>query len=214
MLLLKKYSELIKKMWYYYFGDSMKFYAIKGENASFIVDSWDEAQIKIKECIKPKYKSFNSLEEAKAFISGDVIKNKINGPVAYIDGSYNDINGEYSFGCVLLVDGKEYTFNKKYEADEYSNSRNVSGEIKGAGFIIQYAINRGFKSLDIFYDYIGIEKWFMHEWKANSEIAIKYVEFADKIRNKIKITFHKVKSHTNDHYNDMADSLAKRALGI
>ena len=54
----------------------------------------------------------------------------------------------------------------------------------------------------------------MHEWKANSEIAIKYVEFADKIRNKIKITFHKVKSHTNDHYNDMADSLAKRALGI
>ena len=70
----------------------MKFYAIKGENATFIVDSWDEAQIKIKECIKPKYKSFNSLEEAEAFISGEVIKNEINGPVAYIDGSYNDRN--------------------------------------------------------------------------------------------------------------------------
>ncbi len=192
----------------------MKFYAIKGEDKSFIEDNWDSAQLRIKECIKPKYKSFKTKEEAEAFISGKSIEIKYDGPVAYVDGSYNNSTGEYSFGCVLLVNGEEYKFNKKFPKDSYSNARNVAGEIKGASFIIQYAINRGFSSLDIYYDYIGIEKWYLHEWKANSEIAIKYTEFVDTTRNIIKVTFHKVKSHTNDHYNDMADMLAKEALGL
>ena len=115
--------------------------------------------------------------------------------------------------CIISYK-EEFKFNKKFPKDNYSNARNVAGEIKGASFIIQYAINRGFKTLDIYYDYIGIEKWYLHEWKANSEIAIKYTEFADKARNLIKVTFHKVKSHTNDYYNDMADSLAKKAVGL
>ena len=31
---------------------------------------------------------------------------------------------------------------------------------------------------------------------------------------KCDISFHKVKGHSNDKYNDMADQLAKDALGI
>lgn len=192
----------------------MKYYGIKGENKSFIETSWDIAQLRIKECIKPKYKAFKTIEEAKAFINDEALEVKASGPIAYVDGSYNNETGEYSFGCVLLVNDLEYKFNKKFPKDSYSSARNVAGEIKGASFIIQYAINRGFKSLDIYYDYIGIEKWYLHEWKANSDIAIKYTEFADKARDLIKVTFHKVKSHTNDHYNDMADLLAKEAVGL
>ena len=66
----------------------------------------------------------------------------------------------------------------------------------------------------MYYDYEGIEKWYTNVWKANSLIAKKYTEFRDKISADIKINFHKVKSHSNDKYNDMADNLAKKALGL
>ena len=43
---------------------------------------------------------------------------------------------------------------------------------------------------------------------------MKYVEFVNNIKDKIKVNFIKVKSHSNDKYNDLADMLAKKALGI
>ena len=134
--------------------------------------------------------------------------------MAYTDGSFDEITNKYSFGCVLLMDGVEYTFKKGYEPDEFSSLRNVAGEIKGAGFIINYAINHNIDELHLYYDYIGIEKWYVGEWKAKSTIAIKYQEFAKEAKNKINVVFHKVKSHTNDYYNEKVDKLAKEALGI
>ena len=64
----------------------------------------------------------------------------------------------------------------------------------------------------MYYDYNGIEKWYVGEWKAKSPIAIKYQEFAKEAKSKIKVVFHKVKSHANDYYNEMVDKLAKEAL--
>jgi ribonuclease HI len=189
-----------------------KYYAIKGNDYKNIVTSWDEAKEIISKIDKPKYKSFSSLEEANAFLNDTELK-QIDYPyTAYTDGSYDSNTECYSFGCVLLIDGKEYHFKKKYENDEYSPLRNVAGEIKGAGFIINHAINKGIKELHLYYDYIGIEKWYLGEWKAKSTIAIKYQEFAKEAKTKINVIFHKVKSHTNNYYNELVDKLAKEAL--
>ena len=68
--------------------------------------------------------------------------------------------------------------------------------------------------LYIFYDYAGIEKWCSGEWKTNKNGTRKYKEFYDEISKKVKVHFVKVKGHSNDHYNDLADKLAKKALGI
>ena len=192
-----------------------KYYAIKSDDYKNIVESWDEAKEIIKDLKAPKYKSFTTLEEANAFLNGEELKQKDNYKyMAYTDGSFDEITNKYSFGCVLLMDGIEYTFKKGYEPDEFSGLRNVAGEIKGAGFIINYAINHNIDELHLYYDYIGIEKWYVGEWKAKSTIAIRYQEFAKEAKNKINVVFHKVKSHTNDYYNEKVDKLAKEALGI
>ncbi len=191
-----------------------KFYAIKGEEGSTIVRTWDEAQVEIKKYTKVKYKKFSSLEEAKAFNEGRELSDNISEPKCYIDGSFDSKTNRYSFGGVLIIDGHEYEFKRAFEEDNYSQYRNVAGEIRGAGYIINYCVNKGIKKLHLFYDYKGIECWYLREWKANTEIAINYQLFADSVRNKIEVVFHKVKSHTNDKYNDMADMLAKEALGI
>ena len=192
----------------------MKYYAIKDDVNHEIVDSWDLCKEHLKNYTKPQYKSFKTKEEAEAFIKDEILDDNITAPKAYIDGSFDSKTNAYSFGGVLIIDGKEYPYKKKFEPDEYSSLRNVAGEIQGAGFIIAYAVKKGIKELHIFYDYLGIEKWFTHEWKANSKIAIDYQLLAERVKDRIKVYFHKVKSHTNNHYNDYADKLAKEALGL
>ena len=192
-----------------------KYYAVKSSTISFIAETWEEASQKMVGLKKVSHKSFTNYDDAKAFLEGKDNEPKINAlAAAYIDGSYDDSTGSYSFGGVLIYNNCEKKFNKKYEDDEYKSMRNVAGEIKGAGYIIQHCINSGIKELDLYFDYIGIEKWYTGEWKASCPIARVYQEFAQKAKEKIKINFHKVKSHTNDYYNDMADKLAKDALGI
>lgn len=191
-----------------------KYYAIKSNDEKLIVESWDEAQSLIKGMENPKYKSFLSLEEANAFLDDIILDDGVTEPKCYIDGSFNKDTEEYSFGGVLIVDNKIQEFMKCYKKDRYSKERNVAGEIKGAGFIINYCINHGIKRLHIFYDYLGIEKWYTEEWKAESLIGKKYQEFAISVKDKIEVIFHKVKGHSNNHYNEMADKLAKKALGL
>ena len=192
-----------------------KYYAVKDISGyKKIFNSWDEVKEVISTLSKPSHKSFGSLEEAEAFLNDLEYTSKLDGPTAYIDGSYDRETESYSFGCVLLIDNKEYQFMKKYEKDEFSDMRNVAGEIKGAGFIMQYCVNHNIKKINICYDYIGIEKWYKKEWKASSIISIAYVDFCEKIYDKLEVSFHKIKSHSNNKYNDMADKLAKKALNI
>lgn len=192
----------------------MKYYAVKANDYENIFTSWDEAKSVISTLTNVKYKSFKTEEEAKAFLKGEDVFDNITEPKCYIDGSFDQLTNKYSFGGVLIVDGKEHLFKKAYEPDEYSDFRNVAGEIKGAAFIINYCANRNIPKLHVFYDYQGIEFWYTGSWKANTLIAEKYVNFAKEIKDKIEVVFHKVKSHTNNKYNDMADRLAKEALGI
>ena len=193
----------------------MKYYAIKDETHKVITETWEEALSIIKECKAPKYKSFSIKEEALAYLNDEEYSDGVTEPKAYIDGSFNSKTSVYGFGAILIIDNKEYIFKKGYEEiDEYTENRNVAGEIKAAGFIINYAFKQGIKRLHIFYDYQGIESWYTKEWKANTKIAQEYAKFSDNMNGKIEVVFHKVKSHTNNKYNDKVDKLAKEAVGM
>ena len=43
---------------------------------------------------------------------------------------------------------------------------------------------------------------------------LPYRDFYEKAKEQVRIHFKKVTGHSGDHYNDMADQLAKQALGI
>ena len=65
-----------------------------------------------------------------------------------------------------------------------------------------------------YYDYEGIEKWANHTWMARRQGTQAYQTFIDESRQKIEIHFMKVLAHSGDLYNEMADFLAKKAVGI
>ena len=61
---------------------------------------------------------------------------------------------------------------------------------------------------------MGIEKWAVGEWKTNKEGTKEYKEYYDSIKDKLKVVFVKIKAHAGNKYNEEADRLAKKALGI
>ena len=132
----------------------------------------------------------------------------------YVDGSYNSATGEFSYGMVVLLGGQEETYSQSFQDEELATMRNVAGEIKGAEAAMQYALDHGIREIAIYHDYEGIAKWCLGEWKTNKEGTKAYKAFYDKARSQVKISFVKVTGHSGNKYNDMADKLAKEALGI
>lgn len=132
--------------------------------------------------------------------------------VAYVDGSYNVKTKAFSYGMVILYKGEELKFAKKVEEPSLTSMRNVAGEIKGAEAAMRYAISKECSSLIIYHDYEGISRWCLGEWKANKEGTKAYKAYYDSIKDKLKVTFQKVKGHSGDKYNEMADQLAKSAI--
>lgn len=191
-----------------------KYYAVKVGKNPGIYESWEEAKENVVGFIGAVHKSFSNYDDAVDFMNETEKKGTSINPFVYVDGSFDSSTNAYSFGAVLVNNGVETRFKKAFPADEYSAHRNVAGEIKGAGFVINYCINQGISEIDLYYDYIGIEKWFTGEWKARKPISMVYQEFANTVKDKIKVNFIKVKSHSNVYYNDLVDLLAKEALGI
>lgn len=132
--------------------------------------------------------------------------------IAYVDGSYNDDIKAFSYGIVLFIDGNNYTMSKCFHNEELLEMRNVAGEIMGAAQAMRTALEQGCSKITIYHDYEGIAKWCTGEWKAKKPWTKKYKAFYDDISNKISIEFIKVKAHSKDPYNDMADKLAREAL--
>lgn len=193
------------------------FYAVKTGRKPGIYLSWDACKAQITGFSGAVYKGFETEDEARLFLSDSRIEKEPSEDalVAYVDGSYNVATKEFSYGMVLLEAGKVIAKECEKSNDaSLAAMRNVAGEIKGAEAAMRYAKEHDRKELVIYHDYEGIAKWCLGEWKANKEGTKAYKAFYDAVSRQIQITFVKVKGHSGDTYNEMADQLAKQALGL
>lgn len=216
---------------------SGKYYAVRKGREEGIFNTWDECKKQVHGYTGAEFKSFKTKDEAEIYLNSknkiievnqeqDIIKSPKenidkewlrqdeNTIIAYVDGSYNGSDREFSYGMVILDGSHEYKFSKKIEDENLAQMNNVAGEIAGAMAAMDYAVSHNKKKVVIYHDYEGIAKWCMGEWKTNKEGTIAYKKYFNEIRKKIEVEFVKVKGHSNDKYNDMADELAKQALNI
>ncbi|MDS0525081.1 ribonuclease H family protein [Clostridium sp. SHJSY1] len=210
-----------------------KYYSVyRGKSGvSKILTSWEECKEEVIGCKGAIYKSFKTESEAIEFLSlnskgkcGDITlkseseeKSIIDDSnlVIYVDGSFSLEKSNYSYGLVAIKDKEVvYEDNGVGEDQDAIALRNVAGEVLGASRAVEYAILKGYKEVTIVYDYQGIECWALGTWKRNKELTIAYHKLMQENMKKISIKFIKVKGHSGDKYNDIADQLAKKALEI
>jgi len=195
-----------------------KYYAVKVGAGTGIFTTWEECRRNVHGYPGAVYKSFKTRREAEDYLednfSGKGGLKEQDCVKIYVDGSYNHATGEFSYGMVVLKEDGEETYNCRFRDKELSSMRNVAGEIKGAEAAMQYALDQGIPAIEIYHDYEGIAKWCLGEWKANKEGTRAYKAFFDRVSSRVAVRFVKVTGHSNNKYNDMADELAKEALGI
>ena len=132
---------------------------------------------------------------------------------AYVDGSFDKETARFAYGCIMLDGDNTVAMMSAADDDpELASMHNVAGEIKGAEAAIQFCLDHGVKELTIFHDYEGIAKWPLGLWKANKLGTQAYRDFYKEAVKSMKISFVKVKGHSGNKYNDMADKLAGSAL--
>ena len=104
-------------------------------------------------------------------------------------------------------------FSKKYNDPDLAEMHNVAGEILGAVAVIRYCLEHHVPALEIHHDYEGVGKWATGLWKANKVGTQAYAALCRQAMAQMQLTFVKVKGHSGNQWNDLADTLARRALG-
>lgn len=193
-----------------------KFYAVKKGKKTGIFSTWDECKEQVTGFKGAVYKSFKTLSEAEAFLEKNEKKieniEEVAGVYAYIDGSFDRINGIYGSGVVIVDGDKKYEYKHAGNREDYAQLHNVAGELEAAKFVMWYAVDKKIKEITLFYDYQGIEAWAVGDWKANLPYTQDYVKFYNKVKTAVKVNFVKVKAHTGIELNEVVDRLAKDAI--
>ena len=199
-----------------------KFYAVKKGNQVGIFATWEECQAATKGFSGPEFKSFESEEEAKAYlIDEDIvlisqIKPRLDAGevVAFTDGSFDATKQMYGSGIVIFApnNSKIIELSNRGNNEKYVELRNVAGEIIAVLNAVDWAWKNGFSKIAIFYDYEGVGKWASGKWKANKSLSLYYQKYIEEKKDLLQIDFVKVSGHSNNAYNDRADALAKGAI--
>lgn len=128
----------------------------------------------------------------------------------YVDGSF--INGATGYGAVILKNGNVVDeVWGRVDASDVNGTRQVAGELFAVREALGWCREHSVDDVDIYYDYLGIEKWATGQWKTNQSLTKDYAQFVRSCP--VRIHWHKVDSHTGDRWNDRADALAKKGAG-
>ena len=188
-----------------------RYYAVKVGRKPGIYKTWEECKAQVDHFPGNVFKGFDKYEEARDFMKPkqpDLFQYEAK---AYTDGSYDDESGHAGYACILLHKDSKYLIQGKIVD---TDSRQIIGELFACRKAIQKAISLGIKSLQIYFDYIGVELWANGEWEAKKEVTKDYLSFINSVKDDIKLGFVKVKAHSGNPLNEEVDKYAKQAIDM
>lgn len=196
----------------------MKYYAIRkidNKNVNLLLDNWNECKDKVQghNC---EYKSFKSKEEAQKYLNENseetTEEQALNSgkAVYYVDGSY--IDNKIGWSYVAVKDKKIKAYNSGNIKETKDTSRNISGELFATLGAVVNAIMMDKKEMYIVHDYQGISSFVTGAWSPKTVEAKKYTKTMKELIKEYDLNIHfvKVKGHSDNEFNDLADNLAKK----
>lgn len=146
--------------------------------------------------------------------------------IIYVDGSFNSQRLNYGGGYLILAYDMGVLNLHKTQIGYFKGSHpdivtenQIPGEC-GATLLacqqVSQTFNNKFDSIEIRYDYLGIEKWACDIWKAKKQspraykaAMQEYINYFDKC-----LKFKHIRGHRGELGNEYVDKLAKYASGV
>lgn len=138
----------------------------------------------------------------------------------YTDGSDIKGTGKIGYGAYINYGAVEYRMSGISDQDDFKKFYNVSDNVSNPTMELMALLKVlvQFKdenlNIEIFADYMGVQKWVSGEWKAKKPYIIDMVsrvrnliEKINKNGGSVRLTW--VKGHSGDIGNDEADLVAK-----
>ena len=132
--------------------------------------------------------------------------------VAYVDGSFSQETGEFACGRCCSGRGSGCSSPRSITTRTCGRCATWPGRFwrRGGDSLLP---GQGHPGLEIHHDYEGVGKWALGLWKANKPGTQAYAALCKQAMGRLDLTFVKVKGHSGNQWNDLADQLARRALG-
>lgn len=192
----------------------MKVYAVKSGRMPGIYQTWAECREQVQGFSGAVFKAFEDEASAEAYLAQEQelpIRDDL--PFAYIDGTFSQKAGCYGWGG-FINDGQHcHILQGKGNIPEYLPERNIAGELIGALQVPFTCQKLGIREINLYCDYAGIENYVNGNWKARTPLAIYYASTMDLLMDDTEIHFIHVDGHTGIEGNELADILAKDAIG-
>ena len=137
-------------------ANKAKIYAVKQGNSTGIFNTWAECKTAIEGYSGAVYKSFESIEEAEAFLSDiDIVMNNDILPrvaeckvVAFTDGSFDEGKNAYGSGVCIFAPSDTYVELCNIGKNEkYIGLRNIAGEIIAVMNAVDWPWKNGYDNL-------------------------------------------------------------------
>jgi len=182
-------------------GKAVLYYGKKG----FTLTANELKDDDLKEKIKGFWSGYNGINSQSSTSQG--INNEITS--LYVDGSYLSETVGYGF-AVINNNRVIYEDNGNITDSSIAKHGQVGGEIQAVISGLKWCSSNHISEVNIFYDYEGLEYWASGKWSAKKKITMNYRDYVQ--NSGITINWIKVKSHTNDRWNDYVDDLAKKGV--
>lgn len=132
--------------------------------------------------------------------------------IAYVDASYSDNERFGSIGIVLLTSNEVIQYSEIPENLEDCALTSTNHELLAAAKAIEMAKERHVRNLIIKHDNNSIGDLAKRNAVTKTDTEEWYKQFVYKHRESMSITFKKVKGHSKEYFNELADRLAYKAL--
>lgn len=136
----------------------------------------------------------------------------------YVDGSFNEMLPNYGYGLVCVCNGEiVHTASGAGRNGEAISMRQIAGELLGAMQGLLFAQRAGYEKVVILHDYLGVANHATGAWKRTNPFSVTYYKWMQDFfaaHPSLCVSFEKVPAHSGMLYNELADVLAKRSVGM